>query len=202
MVEYKGHRRFAAIWDWSTKHESQAEREMRQLAGSRVHGRVLELGAGVGANWSFLPEGIEYVGIEPDPYMIHRAEQRMVEVGHAMPLQQAVAESLPFEDETFDSVLVTLSLCSVQDPAQVLGEVRRVLVPGGVFVFSEHVRPAGRVWGWLADSVTPVWRRTFAGCHPNRLTRETIEGSGLEIETISRRRMGGLPTISGIARKS
>ncbi|MBA4182113.1 MAG: SAM-dependent methyltransferase [Anaerolinea sp.] len=201
MAKFRGHRGFAALWDWMTRHESRSEREMRKLAGSRVSGRVLELGVGVGANWDYLPEGVQYTGIEPDPYMVRRARERMAARGRDMALHQSRAEELPFADETFDTVLVTLALCTVQDPGKALAEVRRVLAPGGTLVFAEHVRPAGRVWGRLADGVTPAWSRVAAGCHPNRQTEAAITRAGLAIETISKRRVGGLPMIAGIARK-
>ena len=202
MVTFSGHRGFAALWDWMTRHESRSERQMRRLAASRVRGRVLELGVGVGANWTYLPESIHYAGIEPDPHMVRRAQQRMRAAGRDVALQQARAEQLPFADGSFDTVLVTLSLCSVQDPGEALAEVRRVLAPDGIFVFAEHVRPAGRAWGRVADVITPAWRRIGGGCHPNRPTRQTITSAGFTIETISEARASGLPMIAGVARKT
>lgn len=201
MGEFKGHRGFAALWDWMTRHESRSERAMRRTACSSVRGRVLELGVGVGANWPYLPQGIVYAGIEPDRYMIRRARERLSVLGPGAALCQSPAERLPFADGSFDAVLATLVLCTVQDPATALAEVRRVLAPGGLFVFAEHVRPSGRVTGRLADGVTPAWRRVAAGCHPNRETESAIRSAGLLVGTLSRRRIGGLPMIAGIARK-
>lgn len=133
--------------------------------------------------------------------MIRRARERMSALGREVALYQSRAEGLPFADGSFDTVLGTLVLCTVQDPAEALAEVGRVLAPGGLFVFAEHVRPSGKVAGTLADGITPAWRRIAAGCHPNRQTEAAIVGAGLLVETLSRRRAGGLPMIAGIARK-
>jgi ubiquinone/menaquinone biosynthesis C-methylase UbiE len=118
-------------------------------------------------------------------------------MGREMTLKQARAEELPFEDESFDTVLVTLTLCTAQDPARALSEARRVLRPGGNLVFVEHVRAQGEASGWLFDRVTPIWRRVGAGCHPNRRTAEAIAAAGLKIESMDQRRVNGLPMIAG-----
>ena len=199
--EIPSHRAFAAVWDFATRHESKAERELRRTAAGGVSGRVLELGVGVGANWEYLPEGTDYVGIEPDPHMLQRARRRAESTGRRVQLEQARAEALPFENGSFDTVLVTLTLCTVQNPGQVLAEVVRVLKPGGQLVLVEHVRPDGKKAGWLFDRITPAWRRASGGCHPNRRTSEVLSASGLEVVSLERRRVNGLPMISGIARR-
>ena len=200
-AQFRSHRRFAAVWDWATKHESKKELALRREAAGRVEGRVLELGVGVGANWPFLAETLDYVGIEPDAFMLERARKRAAASGRTMTLEQARAEALPFEDESFDSVLVTLTLCTVQDPAVALSEVARVLKPNGVLVFVEHVRPTGRVSRRLADAIQPLWSKVAGGCEPNRETATTIARSGLEIEGMVRQRVNGMPMIRGVARK-
>ncbi len=200
-TRYAGHRAFAAFWEWATAHENATERELRREAAMRLHGRVLELGVGVGANWSYLPPGIDYVGIEPDSYMLDRARKRAAALGRQIDLRQERAEQLPFEDDSFDAVLVTLTLCSVGQPGMALSEAHRVLKPGGQLVFVEHVRPGGAKAGWLCDRITPAWRRIGGGCHPNRRTTEAIARSGLSIETLVRRKVNGLPMVAGVARK-
>ena len=199
---FRSHRAFAAIWDQATKRESRAEQQLRREAAARVAGRVLELGVGVGANWPYLAETLEYEGVEPDIHMLRRARRRAASMGRTLSLKCARAEALPFESETFDTVLVTFTLCTVQDPASALSEVMRVLKPGGALVFVEHVRPDGTVSGWLMDRVTPAWQRVAGGCQPNRKTADTIVQAGFEIETMDRRRANGLPMISGVARKA
>lgn len=198
---FPSHRAFAAVWEWATRHESKAERRLRRAAAAKVQGRVLELGVGVGGNWPYLATDLDYVGIEPDRYMLRRARKRAAAMGRRLTVEQARAEELPFEDESFDTVLVTLTFCTVQDPQRAFAEARRVLKPGGRMVFVEHVRPKGRPAGWLFDWITPFWRRVGAGCHPNRRTEEAISAAGLQIEAIERERVNGLPMIAGTARR-
>jgi len=201
MARVRGHRIFAAMWDLATRRENRRLVECRRAAAAGLHGRVLEIGVGVGANWQYLPAGIEYVGIEPDAYMLERARRRADTSGRAVDLHQAAAEDLPFEDATFDSVLVTLTLCSVDDPARALAEIGRVLRPGGELRFWEHVRPSGRVAGVALDCLAPLWARTLGGCHPNRRTAQSIDASGLTRGEVRRVRMTGLPAILGTATK-
>jgi SAM-dependent methyltransferase len=198
MRGFHGHRWFAACWDWLTRHESPREREQRRRAAAACQGRVLELGAGVGANLPYLPAGTAWTGVEPDPHMLARARKRAA--GGPRPVfVRAVAEALPFRDGAFDSVLVTLTLCSVIDPAAALRESKRVLKPGGTIAFFEHVRPRGRLPGRLFDLVTPAWKRIGGGCHPNRDTERAIASAGFEPVSIERLRLKGLPMIAGTA---
>ena len=174
---------------------------MRRTVAGGGRGRVLELGVGVGANWQFLPAGIAYSGIEPDPHMLRRAQRHAAESRLDVDLHLAAAEALPFADDTFDTVFTTLTLCSVEDLTGALAEVRRVLRPDGTFRFWEHVRPEGRVKARLADAITPAWKRIFAGCHPNRATVEAIQAAGFTMVELDggRRRRRFVPFIIGVA---
>jgi ubiquinone/menaquinone biosynthesis C-methylase UbiE len=198
---FKGHRGFAAFCNWQSKHETGAQAGLRRDAGNRVHGRVLEIGVGVGGNWDHLPAGIDYTGIEPDLYLLERARGKASEREEQRMLTSDRAEKLPFDDASFDTVLSTWTLCTIADPRAALAEFARVLKPGGSLVFAEHVRPRGRIQGRVMDAVTPVWRRLFGGCHPNRRTESAITQAGLEITECDRSRVDGLPMISGVARK-
>jgi ubiquinone/menaquinone biosynthesis C-methylase UbiE len=200
MKGFRDHRGFAACWDWSTRHESQRERELREEVAAAVSGRVLEIGVGVGANWEYLPADTDYVGIEPDAYMLARARARAAAAGRQWNVEEARAEALPFANASFDSTLVTMTLCTVQDVPRALGELRRVLKPNGRLVFMEHVRPAGKVAGPLMDALTPAWRLAVGGCHPNRRTEATIAAAGFTMERLERGRVNGLPFIWGTAR--
>src|SRR3970040_126609 len=174
MARPAGHRTFAAVWDWASKHEPAREKKARRRTLSGVHGDVLELGVGVGTNGGYLPEGVNYVAIEPDPYMIERAQRHASEQGREVDIRQAPAEELPFADDSFDTVVTTLTLCSVQDLQSSCADGRLVLRPGGEFRFWEHVRPEGRVSGKLADLMTPAWRGIGAGGHPHRPHAEKL----------------------------
>lgn len=199
----KSHRRFARFWDWAVRHEPPDVRRMRRTATDGIEGRVLEVGVGVGANWPYLPPGIVYAGVDPDTYMMGRARAHAAHAGIELHLCLAAGEALPFADYTFDVVLSTLTLCSVDDQATVLAEIRRVLKPGGTFRFWEHVRPGGRVRGRLADFATPGWKRIGGGCHPNRRTVEAIQSAGFTITGLEQRRRGGfVPFVYGVATAS
>lgn len=194
-----GHRRFAGVWDWMSRHERGNERRLRDEVVGGATGRTLEIGYGVGSNWSHLPEGIDYTGIEPDPYMRQRAERHLA-AGRDLRAIDGDAQSLAFADGSFDTVIATLVLCTVPDARRALAEARRVLAPGGQLRFLEHVRAEGKVGAALQDAVTPIWKRLGGGCHPNRATLDTIEQAGFEITGLRRVKVGPLPAIVGAAR--
>lgn len=200
MANSAGHRTFAAVWDWASKHEPPREKQARRRTLSQVRGDVLEIGVGVGTNWEYLPPDVNYVAIDPDPYMLQRARKHAAEQGRDLDIRQAPAEDLPFRDDSFDTVVTTLTLCSVEDLEKSFAEVRRVLRPGGEFRFWEHVRPEGRIPGKLADLITPAWRRVGAGCHPNRRTVQELESAGFELTELRRFKSGVVPMVMGSAR--
>src|SRR5437764_4969074 len=116
-------------------------RDRRRALLEQARGRVLEIGGGTGANLPFYGPGVdELVITEPEEPMARRLERKLE--GYSLPVQlvRTLAEQLPFEDESFDVVVATLVLCTVDDPARALGEARRVLKPGGRLLFLEHVR--------------------------------------------------------------
>ena len=195
----KGHRRFAAFWDWQARHESQRERDLRAEVAGAARGRTLELGYGVGTNWPFIPKNVEYTGIEPDPYMRERAVGR-VPAGREFTLLQGDAQSLQFEDGSFDTVLATLVFCTIQEPEHALAELRRVLRPDGQFVFFEHVRAHSRFGAAIQSGLTPIYRRLAGGCHLNRDTQAATEAAGFDT-TVRRMKIGALPVIVGVAHK-
>lgn len=179
----------------------------RELLRS-VAGEVLEIGAGTGANLAHYPGSIERLTVtEPDRAMRRQLDRRLRETApfHSSAAIAAQAERLPFADASFDAVVATLVLCSVEDPARALGEVRRVLRPGGRFHFLEHVesdRPSRLRWQHLLE---PVWRRVADNCHLTRRTEETIVAAGFTIEWVKRESMRkAMPilraTVRGVAR--
>ncbi len=187
MADVKGHRWFAATYDRLT---ASGERGFMapiraEVAGS-AQGHVLEIGAGTGANFPHYTSLAEHVtAVEPDPYMYRRAERHATETARHIELQQVPAEDLPFADESFDTVVSTLVLCSVRDPEKRLSEVIRVLKHGGQLRFYEHIRSSNPVAARFQDLALPVWRWFAAGCHCNRDTVTTIRESALEITEVA-----------------
>ena len=153
-----------------------AARRRGLLAHAR--GRVLEVGAGTGINLEHYPEGVEeLVLVEPERAMARKLEQRLRELGRVARIVEADAEALPFDDGSFDAVACTLVLCNVANPQAALREMRRVLRPGGSFLFLEHVRSDDPPTARLQDRVNPAWRFVSNGCNCNRRTLSLIEGS-------------------------
>ncbi|MEX2246752.1 MAG: class I SAM-dependent methyltransferase [Dehalococcoidia bacterium] len=165
------------------------------LAG--IRGDVLEIGAGTGANFAHYPPEARVTATDPDPYMLRRAESKRTSA--IVDLREAPAEKLPFPDASFDAVVCTISLCTVQDQRASLGEIRRVLRPGGEYRFIEHVRPEG-LFGRLLDVVQPVYGWVSAGCHANRRTEQAMRDAGFGIARIDHFRLNGAPAISGVAK--
>jgi len=166
---------------------SHAILEERQRWVPRAHGDVLELGVGSGLNLAFYDAAKVHkvTGIDPSAPLLARAAARISDAPVPVDLVRGRAEDLPFPDRAFDSAVVTYSLCSVDDPARVLAEVRRVLRPGGELVFVEHglARDAGtRRWQrWL----TPLWRRVGGGCHLDRDMTAILRDAGYRSDDLS-----------------
>ncbi len=181
--------------------ENAGQRETRRELISRAAGRTLELGAGSGINLSHYTRRVtELVITEPSPHMIRHLESRLAEeslsCGPAQ-LIRAGAESLPFEDATFDTIVATYILCTTPDPALVLDEVHRLLRPGGRYLFMEHVHAGeGTLLGRFQDLVEVPHRYLAAGCHPNRRTEQLLERSELSLVALERTRQPrSLPTV-------
>lgn len=161
-------------------------REIAQLIAS-AEGRVLEIGAGTGANLGFYSAAVtEVVGIEPVAAMLEKAQGVVEQAGHDFPvsLQVGDARELPFEDDSFDSVVACLVFCTIPQPEKAAEEMRRVLKPGGKLVFYEHVasaRPGVRAW---QKRINPVWRKLACGCEITRDTRRLFEQAGFSYQDI------------------
>ena len=178
-----------------------SERELvpqrRELLSAAL-GRVLEIGVGTGFNLPHYPDTVaEIVVTDPNEAMLERARRRAAEAGVVVSSVRAPAQSLPFADETFDTVVSTLVLCSVPDQREALREIRRVLKPDGRLLFIEHVRwdePERAKW---QDRLAGVWRVVADGCHPNRDTLAEIERNGFVVVDVER---GSIPKSPPIVR--
>ena len=196
-----GSRVLAAVYDLAMRRaERRVLGRLRRELLADVEGRVLEIGAGTGANFPYYPSA-SIVATDPDRRMLDRAAKKARRAGRGVELRQAVAESLPFPDASFDVVVSTLVLCTVEEPRRALAELRRVLVPGGELRFLEHVRGEGRL-GTFHDLLDHLWPRVAWGCHPNRRTVESLGAAGFTIERMNRDRLVGAPLVCGVARRA
>jgi ubiquinone/menaquinone biosynthesis C-methylase UbiE len=172
-------------------------------------GRVVELGAGHGANFRHYPASVtEVVAVEPEPTL--RAAAEAAAPGAPVPVRvlAGVADDLPLADQSVDAAVASLVLCSVPDVDRALAELRRVLRPGGELRFYEHVIPTRQPKRTLTQLVdhSGLWPRIAGGCHPARDTAAAISRAGFEIETCERlmfavsRFEPSLPYIIGTAR--
>lgn len=159
-----------------------------------AYGAVVEIGAGYGATFRFYPPAVSRVlALEPDPTLRNLALAAAATAPVPVTVLDGTAESLPAADASIDVVVTSLVLCSVAEPAAVLAEAVRVLKPGGLLLFYEHVRSERRVLAFAEDLLTPLWSRLAGGCHPNRDTTASIERAGLAIQSVERFGFSVLP---------
>jgi ubiquinone/menaquinone biosynthesis C-methylase UbiE len=178
----RAHPVFARVYERiSTALYAAGEIELRADLAGEASGRVLEPGAGNGLNFAHYGQAEIVVGMEPEPTMLRLASDRARDAPVTVRLVRGVAEQLPFPDRSFDTVVVSLMLCSVSDPAAAVSEFGRVLRPGGSLRFLEHVRSRRPFWAGVQDVVAGPWSWFGGGCHPNRDTLATLKDAGFEI---------------------
>ena len=165
----------------------------REFIG-RVRGRVLEIGAGDGENFGALHPDVDWIGLEPDAARRAELATRAREWGHATAPLDARAEHIPLPDHSVDAVVATYVLCSVDDPAIALAEVRRVLAPGGRVVFIDHVvAPPRTVKRFVQRVATPFTVRFHHGCHWDRDTARALADAGLVADDVRPMRVRSMP---------
>lgn len=162
-------------------------KEERGRIVPRARGRVLEVGVGSGLNLAFYDPAkvTELCGVDPSTPLLDRARVRAGAVEIKSTLVHASAEALPFDDASFDTVLVTYSLCSVTNVARALSEMRRVLRAEGQMLFIEHgLSPEPDVARWQR-LLTPAWRRVGGGCCLDRDVRAELRAAGFFTADVS-----------------
>lgn len=153
--------------------------------------RILELGAGTGANFEFYPPSQIAISTEFSIEMIKNARSK----GTTNILVNADAQALPFGENEFDAAFATLVFCSIPDPRLAFEELKRVLVPGGKIVLLEHVRPSG-ILGPVFDGLNFCTSRCFED-HFNRRTAETAATCGINVVEVRRKLFGIVNLIVG-----
>lgn len=170
-------------------------------------GTIVEIGPGTGANFRYYPAGTKVIAIEPNIQMYDRLTQKAEEHNINLEIRGLKGESIDLDDGSVDFVASTLVLCSVDDPAQVVSEIKRILKPGGQYMFIEHVAaPTGTWLRKLQSAVKPPWKYTFEGCCPDRESWIVIENAGFHSVSLEHFDMQSpfihiRPHIAGIATK-
>jgi ubiquinone/menaquinone biosynthesis C-methylase UbiE len=192
-------RAFSAAYDRGFKGAEDAGlRAMRGELLAQSRGRVLELGTGTGLNLEHYPREIEGLTlVEPDPHMTKQLREKLAQSGRSAEVSvvEAPGEDLPFADASFDTVVVTLVLCTVPDPGATLAEIKRVLKPGGQLLFLEHVRSDQPDLAKWQDRLESPWRFLADGCRCNRDTVSAIDAAGFELGDVASGELPKLPPI-------
>jgi len=171
-------------------------REGRSALLADIGGRVLEIGFGTGLNLEYYPSAVTELDVlDPAEGMHARAKGRIAEAHVPVRVHAMGAERLPFDDETFDAVVSTFTLCTVSAPERAVREVRRVLKPGGFVHVFEHVASSSRRVRRWQDRLNPVQNVLGCGCNLNRDTAATLAGSGFDVRELERLEEPSVPRI-------
>jgi len=173
-------------------------RKLRESVLADVDGNVFEIGFGTGLNLPHYPPEVKRITtIDPNSGARKLAEKRIAESSIQVTHRTMKGEVLPFDSDSFDSVVCTFTLCSVQDVDRVLNEVRRTLKSGGRFHFVEHGLSNDPRVQWWQHKLTPLQRRIGDGCHLDRNISEMILRSGLRIERLENFYLEKVPKFGG-----
>jgi ubiquinone/menaquinone biosynthesis C-methylase UbiE len=167
----------------------------REWVCSRASGEVLEVAVGTGRNFSFYPQGVQLTGIDLSPAMLEFARKKADELGLDAHLREGNAQELPFPDASFDTVVCTLSICSIPDDRRAIAEMKRVLRPGGRLLLLDHIRASSKVWLAMQRLLEPLsWR--FSCDHLLRRPLEHVLAEGFEVEQRERYKAGIVERLS------
>ena len=177
---------------------SKVFRQPRRRTLARARGRILEIGFGTGMNLQYYPPSVRRIeAIDPDVDLDRFSGPRIAASRIEVDFHHLDAEHLPFESESFDTVTCTLTLCSIPDVEHALGEVRRVLKPGGRFLFLEHgLSPDPKTARWQ-HRLTPLQRRIGGGCHLDRPTAQLVGATGMALQDVRNYYLKRLPRFVG-----
>ena len=186
----------AAMYDavvWRGERRGMRARRASVLAGS--YGRTLEIGAGTGLNLAHYTDAVyDLVLTEPVDAMAGRLRRRAAKIVPHARVVACPAEELPFEDDSFDTVVSTMVLCTVEDPDRAMAEIARVLKPGGQLLFIEHVRSDDPGLARWQDRLHKPWFAFGDGCNCNRPVLEHVRGAA-SIDRVERATWRGMPRI-------
>jgi ubiquinone/menaquinone biosynthesis C-methylase UbiE len=153
---------------------------VRKILLPNIDGNLLEIGTGTGANIPYLPQGGKKIFLEYNPWMLRQALKKSLrEQGEPL---LGSSSALPFRDKSFDTVLVTLVLCSVGDLPMTVSEIARVLKPDGRVLILEHVKSEKMWMAALQRTITPIWKHLADGCHLDRDIGGTLQKEFKKVE--------------------
>ena len=159
---------------------------------SAATGRVLEVGIGSGLNLPFYGNSVsQIVGLEPSQRLLDMAREAGRRTAMPLELIEGTAEAMPFDGQSFDTIVTTWTMCTIPEVERALEEMGRVLRPGGRLLFVEHGRAPEPCVQWWQDRLTPVWKHFSGGCHLNRAIRDLIQNAGFHIEQLDTGYMPG-----------
>ncbi|MBX3334935.1 MAG: class I SAM-dependent methyltransferase [Nitrospira sp.] len=171
---------------------------LREALLRSASGEVLEIGFGTGLNLSHYPTTITCLSIvDPAILLPAKVSRRMAAVPFPIQTNHVTAETLPFPDGQFETVVSTWTLCTIPNPVLALQEVRRVLKPEGRLLFLEHGRSKDQKITVWQDRLNPIQNVIGCGCNLNRQIDQMISQSGLTITHLDRFSMHGVPRFAG-----
>jgi ubiquinone/menaquinone biosynthesis C-methylase UbiE len=167
----------------------------REWIGARARGSVLEVAVGTGRNFDFYPRGAGITGVDLSPVMLDIARRHATDLDLEVDLRVADAEALPFDNDSFDSAVCTLSLCTIPDPAASIAEMKRVLRPGGQLLLLDHI---GSTWWpiWAAQRLIEQLTIRAAGEHMTRRQLPLVVAAGFDIVETERLKAGTVERIA------
>jgi len=184
-------------YDWmATRIDRRGGAEHRARLVGDASGEVLEVGTGTGKNLRHYRSAARVVALEPNPDWRERAERRATRASVPVEVVDGDGMALPFPDESFDTVVSGLVLCTIPDPGRALAEMRRVLRPGGTLRFYEHVRSEDPKLARWQDRVNRPWGWVAGGCRVNQDTVAMIPAAGFRIDSIDRFDFEAAPRFS------
>ena len=172
---------------------------LRQQVIPKASGRVFELGCGGGLNQPFYDRDAitMFAGIDPSEKLLDNARARARSNGWENEIKHGIGEEIPFASSSFDTAVCTFTLCSVQDPARVLEELKRILKPEGRLLFLEHGRaPDPKVARWQ-NRIEPVWKPLAGGCHLTRPVGGSLRGARFDVEPLGQEYVAKTPRFAG-----
>ncbi len=172
---------------------------LRSQLVPQAKGDVFEIGCGGGINQEFYraDQITSYAGIDPGAKLLDYARSAAEKKGWKADIRRGFGEDIPFGEDSFDTVVCTFTLCSVQDQAEVLKEMRRILRPGGTLLFLEHGRaPDADVAKWQ-DRIEPIWKPIAGGCHLTRPITTAVEAAGFAVDRLGARYVPKTPRFAG-----